>query len=208
MRKTYIWNDNDAIDHFLQNEEVGHLTTIDPGGWPLTVPVNFIWHGGSIFFHSGSGEKMANLRGNPKVSFIVTEILGLLTSEFTNAPCHDTQLGRSVFFRGLGQEIHDLEIKQRILGKLIAKYDPKAAQRASEDEDFSPESIRELPAFQACRVVEIKVENLCARRCLLLDKPEEYRKAVASHFQKLSHEKGRERDMTTAILLSQSIDIV
>ncbi|MDR1922623.1 MAG: pyridoxamine 5'-phosphate oxidase family protein [Candidatus Adiutrix sp.] len=208
MRKAHAWNDEAALDDFLHNMEIGHLTTIDAEGWPLTVPLNYVWHGGNIFFHTGPGEKMANLRANPKVSFTVTEALGLLTSDFTNAPCHDTQLGRSVFIRGLAHEIAEPERKQRILGKIIAKYDPKFAAASGDDENFSPESIMEQPSFQACQVVEIVAASLSGRRHLLSDKPEKYRKAVAAHFQRLGQETGRERDLATARLIFQNLDII
>jgi len=204
MREKYVWSDKADIYEFLQNEEIGHLTTIDADGWPHTVALNYVWHGGSVYFHSGHSGKIERLRVNPKVSFAVTEALGLLTSDFSSGPCQDTQLGRSVLIRGLAEEIKAPERKLIILNKLIAKYDPAAASEP-ESERMAPEAIMEQPGFQACLVVEIKVSAMTARRHLLDEKPEKYRRTVAAHFQRLGQETGRQRDLKTAILINQSL---
>ena len=204
MREKYVWSDKAAVYEFLQNEEIGHLTTIDAEGWPHTVALNYVWHGGAVYFHTGHSGKIERLRANPKVSFAVTEALGLLTSDFSSGPCQDTQLGRSVLIRGLAEEIKSPERKLMVLNKLIAKYDPAAASDP-DSERMAPEAIMEQPGFQACLVVEIKVSMMTARRHLLDDKPEKYRRTVAAHFQRLGQETGRQRDLKTAILINQSL---
>ena len=203
MRKELVWTDEQAIDDFLQSQEIGHLTTIDPDGWPRAVPLNYLWQGGAIYFHTGLGGKIEDLRQNPKVSFTVTEALGLLTSEISASPCRDTQLGQSVLIRGLAKEIRNPEQKQRVLNKFIAKYDP-AAVVDPESEQMAPESIMDQPGFHQCLVVEIEVASLIGRRHLLDGKPEKYRQAVADYFQKKAQDFGSERDFKTARLLSRT----
>lgn len=205
MRKEYVWTDEAEIDEFLDRQEVGHLTTLDEEGWPQTVPVNYLWQGGGIYFHSGLRGKMEHLRQNPKVAFVVTEALGLLTSEITANPCQDTQLGRSVLIRGLAREVRSPEEKLRALNKIVAKYDPDGVS------DFNrgprdPEWLANEPAFAGCSVVMIEVSKLTARRHLLGGKPDKYRKAVAAHFQKRGQEQGLERDLKTALLLNETLD--
>ena len=203
MREKYVWSDEAAIEGFLRTEEIGHLTTIDADGWPHTVAVNYVWHGGAVYFHTGLSGKIERLRANPKVCFAVTEALGLLTSDFSSGPCQDTQLGRSVLIRGRAREIKIPERKLMVLNKLIAKYDP-AAMAEPESEKMAPEAIMDQPGFQACLVVEIEVDSLTARRHLLDEKPEKYRRTVAAHFQKLGQETGRQRDTKTALLINQT----
>lgn len=204
MREKYVWSDEAGIDEFLRAGEIGHLTTIDADGWPHTVPVNYVWYGGSAFFHTGQSGKIERLRANPKVSFVVTEALGILTSDFSSGPCQDTQLGRSVMIRGLAREIKSPERKLMALSKLIAKYDPEALAD-KDSEKMAPEAIMDQPGFKACLVVEIEVASLTAHRHLLNDKPEKYRRAVAAHFQKLGQQNSSQRDLRTAVLISRSI---
>ncbi len=203
MKKEYVWTDTAAIDVFLNEQEIGHLTTIDAEGWPQTVPVNYLWQGGTLYFHSGLRGKIDQLRQNPKVAFAVTEPLGLLTSEVTSGPCHDTQLGRSVLIRGLAREVKSREEKLRLLNKIIAKYDPAAA-RDPQNNPRDPESLLNEPGFHGCLVVAVEVTMLTARQNLLDGKPTKYRQAVAAHFQKRGQELGRERDLKTAALLTRA----
>lgn len=206
MRKEYVWTDESEIDEFLGRQEIGHLTTLDEDGWPQTVPVNYLWQGGGIFFHSGLRGKMEHLRRNPKVAFVVTEALSLLTSEITANPCQDTQLGRSVLIRGLAREIRAPEEKIMALGKIVAKYDSESVSdlhRGPRD----PEWLANEPAFAGCSVVAIEVVRLTARQHLLGNKPDKYRKAVAAHFQKRGQDQGLERDIKTALLLNGALKV-
>jgi len=201
MRADKVWADEAAVNDFLLHGEVGHLTTIDSDGWPHTVPLDYIWHDRAIFFHSGPGAKMSHLAMNPKAAFIVTEALEPLTSEITseNNPCRDTHLGRSVLIRGLAREIADPAEKLAILNIIIAKYDPKAI-RVGENLPGS-ESVKTQPGFAACRVIKIEVVKLTACRLLLVNRPAEYRAALADHFEARGLALDSARDLKTSILL-------
>lgn len=205
MREAFVWNDEAAIDEFLRTREIGHLTTLDGEGWPHTVPLDYLWQGGVIFLHTGLGAKIEHLRRNPKVSFVVTEVLSVLGGDFTASPCRQTQLGRSVLIRGVAREVRATERKLLVLNKLVAKYDPAAGQ-PSEEAQLTAESLVDQPGFAACQVVEIEVTSLTARCHLLLNKPEKYRKAAAAYFQGRGQETGDARDLKTALLLSQTYD--
>ena len=196
-----IWSDEEAVHDFLLHGTIGHLTTIDPEGWPHTVPMDYVWHDRAVFFHSGPGAKMDHLRLNPKVAFSVTETLGLVTSDITadNNPCQDVHMGRSVLVRGLAREISDLSEKTKILNILIAKYDPKAV-RLGENLPGSAAAAAH-PGFAACRVVKIEVAEMSARRLLLLDKPEKFRAALAEFFKNRGLLHGSAQDLKTYILL-------
>jgi hypothetical protein len=144
---------------------------------------------------------MKHLAGNSKAAFAVTETLALLTSEITadNNPCRDTHLGHSVLIRGLARELAEPAEKLAILNLIIAKYDPKAA-RLGESLPAS-EAVETNPVFAACRVVKIEVVKLTARRLMLLNKPENYRAALAQHFEARGLALNSARDLKTALLL-------
>lgn len=205
MQKKYIWDDQGAIDEFLGSQEIGHLSTIDEDGWPHTVPVNYIWHGGAVYIHGGLGTKVDNLRRNSKASFVVTEAMGILTVEVTSSPCNDTQLGRSVLLRGHLREIKNPDQKLRMLKKLIAKYD-QAASRKLEEGHLAPEGISDQAAFRHCLLLELEVTAQTARQQFLNGKPEKYRKTVAAYFQRRGQELGGERDYRTALFINQALE--
>lgn len=205
MRDAFVWTDEAAIDEFLRAREIGHLTTLDEDGWPHTVPLDYVWQGGAVFFHTGLGAKMEHLRRNPKVSFVVTEVLSVLGGDFTASPCRQTHLGRSVLIRGLAREVTAPERKLLVLNKFAAKYDPAVGQ-PSEQAQMNAESLVDQPGFAACQVVEIEVVGLTARQHLLPNKPEKYRKAAAAYFQRRGQATGDARDLKTAQLLSQTYD--
>jgi len=205
MQKKYVWDEQAAIDDFLGTQEIGHLSTVDEDGWPHTVPVNYVWHGGAIYMHGGPGLKVTNLRRSPKATFTVTEALGILTVDLTSNPCHDTQLGRSVILRGHLREIKLPDQKLRFLNKIIAKYDQAAARRLEEGH-VTPEGISDQAAFHHCIVLELQAEALTARQQFLNGKPEKYRKTAAAYFQRRGQELGTERDYKTALLISQALE--
>lgn len=58
----------------LKNAEYGTLATMGDDGYPYAVPVNFIYHKGSIYFHCAqSGHKIDNITHCPNVSFNVVK---------------------------------------------------------------------------------------------------------------------------------------
>jgi PPOX class probable F420-dependent enzyme len=58
-----------GIAERLQQEEFAYFTTVRPDGRPHTVPVCFVWDGGTILiFSQPNNIKIRNLRQNPHVS--------------------------------------------------------------------------------------------------------------------------------------------
>ncbi len=58
---------DDTIREFLKQPFVARITTIDPDGYPHTVPVWYLLDGDDIVISSvGSARKIRNIRVNPK----------------------------------------------------------------------------------------------------------------------------------------------
>jgi len=209
MRAHKIWSDEADVNDFLSHAEVGHLTTVDPEGWPHTVPIDYVWHEQAVFFHTGSGAKMEHLALNPKAALAVAEALEPLTSEILsemisdNSPCRDTHLGRSVLIRGLAREISEPAEKMAVLNLIIAKYDPRAVRLGEKPSGL--EALKANPDFAACRVVKIEVVELTARRFMQMNKPAEYRAALARRFEARGLARNSARDLKTALLLRSVI---
>lgn len=69
-----------AEQEFLSTKRRGTLATIAPGGGPQAKPVGFAYNAelGTIDitgFNMAASAKYRNIRGNPKVAFVVDEVL-------------------------------------------------------------------------------------------------------------------------------------
>ncbi len=116
------------IAQFLNEEHVGRIASLDPDGFPQIIPMNFAFVNGVIYMHSHTrGEKLDNIKANPKVGFEVDKELEFLPSYFsspTDASQADT-LYISVIIKGEGIIINDKEEKTLALNALMEKYQPE-----------------------------------------------------------------------------------
>ena len=118
----------ERIARFLNIEHVGRIATMDERGYPQVIPMNFVFLGGSIYLHSHiRGEKLDNIRRNPKVGFEVDRELEFLPSYFEDP--HDASLADtlyiSVVIKGAAHIVSDLAEKSRALNGLMEKYQPE-----------------------------------------------------------------------------------
>lgn len=118
----------EKIAQFLNEEHVGRIASLDQDGFPQIIPMNFAFVNGVIYMHSHTrGEKLDNIKANPKVGFEVDKELEFLPSYFsspTDASQADT-LYISVVIKGDGIIINDKEEKTLALNALMEKYQPE-----------------------------------------------------------------------------------
>ena len=118
----------EKIAEFLNVEHVGRVATIDSDGYPQVIPMNFAYMDGSIYMHSHTkGEKLDNVRRNPRVGFEVDKEFEFLPSYFEDprdASLADT-LYVSVVIKGIGMIVGDRAEKAAALNALMAKYQPE-----------------------------------------------------------------------------------
>lgn len=69
----------DECNEILSIAEWGTLATMGDDEYPYAVPVNFVYHNGTIYFHCATtGHKLDNIRYRPNVSFsVVTDIFAV-----------------------------------------------------------------------------------------------------------------------------------
>ncbi len=118
----------EKIIEFLGQEHVGRLATIDSNGYPQAVPMNFVFFDDAVYMHSHTrGEKLDNIRANPKSGFEVDRELEFLPSYFfhpTDASRADT-LYISVVIKGASTLVRDPREKASALNALMQKYQPE-----------------------------------------------------------------------------------
>lgn len=115
--------DQQKIESFLVQERTGVLGMVS-GIFPYAVPVNYVWHNGSVYFHGmGSGKKEKILSQNPLVSFTIYKEHGTVTDP---VPCHADTAYMSVMIFGKAEKVTDpaeaTEALQRVLDKFLPKY--------------------------------------------------------------------------------------
>ena len=118
----------EKIAQFLNEEHVGRIASLDQDGFPQIIPMNFAFVNGAIYMHSHTrGEKLDNIRANPKVGFEVDRELEFLPSYFSspNDASQADTLYISVVIKGDGVIINDRNEKTLALNALMEKYQPE-----------------------------------------------------------------------------------
>jgi len=101
----------------LAAAEYGVLSTVDTEGQPYGVPVNYVHKDNAIYFHCAlTGQKLANITANSKVSFCVTGSTKVLPESFGT-------LYESTVVFGTAAEVHGAE-RHLALVWLLEKYCP------------------------------------------------------------------------------------
>ena len=115
--------DAEVIVGLLKSSHVGRLGTVGPDGYPVIKPLNFVYSGNSIYFHSASeGEKIDHIRKDARVCFEVD--LPVACTKSRENPCNTDYLYRSVIIKGRASLIKTVEEKATALKMLVKKYEP------------------------------------------------------------------------------------
>ncbi len=74
MRRKAQQLTNEEMNEVLSSCHTGILAVIGDGGYPYTVPLNYVFHNGKLYFHCAKeGHKIDGIRSDSKVSFCVVE---------------------------------------------------------------------------------------------------------------------------------------
>ncbi len=131
----------------LTDGKYGMLSTISTNGYPYVVPLNYVYHKGSIYFHSAvEGHKLENIKNNSKVSFCVVSDVEIIPREF------DTKY-KSVIVFGNAKEVFDNEKEEALLA-LIEKYSKQFIDQGKKYIQNSKDKTR---------VVKIEIEHITGK---------------------------------------------
>lgn len=146
QNKKKILSEENIAD-ILHTGEEGILATIGEDGYPYAVPLNYVFHEGSIYFHCAlTGHKLDNISFNPKVSFCVYVDTELMPSKFTIK-------FRSVVAFGTAAEVHGEEKIEALLALI---------RRLSSDHVSAGEKYIKNDADKT-KVIKINIEHATAK---------------------------------------------
>ena len=177
-RKHSEVNDPEEIQRILSLTNIGRLATNGQDGYPYITPVNFVSLEGSIYFHCAPrGEKLDNLTRDHRVCFEVDVPLSYIDIGLDpNRPtCQLHQLYHCVIIRGSATIVKDSALKVAALNALIAKH---------ENNDDFKKVTKDLSAYKACEVIEVKPDSITAKSDLIQNKSEEDRRKIAEYLFK------------------------
>jgi nitroimidazol reductase NimA-like FMN-containing flavoprotein (pyridoxamine 5'-phosphate oxidase superfamily) len=113
--------DQEKIETFLLRSRTG-VIGMASDNIPYAVPVNYVWHNGSIYFHGmSSGKKENILSQSPMICFTIYKEHGTVTDPM---PAHADTSYMSVMLFGKAEKVTDPEEATRALQKVLDKYMP------------------------------------------------------------------------------------
>ena len=148
MRRSDRMMNNEEALNVLVEGEYGILSTVDSGGQPYGVPLNYVVANENIFLHgANAGSKLDNIANNSKVCFSVVGKTNILPSKFTTKY-------ESVIAFGDAALVTEEDEKIRILREFIKKY---SADFIDEGETMIAKTIHRTV------VVKIAVKNITGK---------------------------------------------
>lgn len=164
------------IEALLQKGRVGRLATIGGDGFPYITPLNYVYWRDNIYFHCAlAGEKLDNIRRDPRVCFEIDYPVAYLDTAFdpAMAPCEVTQFFQSIVIRGRAEVIEDVEEKCAALNALMASHENVA--------EFN-KITADNKAVRLCHVVSIRIEQLTAKANLGQAKSDADKERLRAYF--------------------------
>lgn len=117
---------NEEVENILKTSPNGTLALYGENGYPYSVPVNFVYLDGKIYFHGAAvGYKLDCMKKDPHVSFSVIGKDDIAKENFTT-------LFSSVIAFGTVKVIDTMEEKVPVLEAMVGKYSAEFMESGKE----------------------------------------------------------------------------
>ena len=148
-RKEFEITDEKEISELLHFAGYAILGLIDPDGDPYTVPLNFAYLNGSIYFHCAAARndmKIKCISLNDRASLSVIQEFSFIPSYFSDSmmACNAGQFFKSIFMKGNISVVNDKKEVVIALEALMQKYQPESGYEPISE--THPEYRKELNA--------------------------------------------------------------
>ena len=131
--------DENTIEETLNACEYGTLALCE-NNIPYSVPVNFVYINGDIYFHGGmKGRKIDTLKQNSNVSFSVVQAHSMIQSYFrvdSGYACPATQFFKSITFDGIASFVDDFDEKAKVLEVLMVKLQSEGGYKKIQNNEM------------------------------------------------------------------------
>lgn len=117
---------NEEVENILKTSPNGTLALYGENGYPYSVPVNFVYSDGKIYFHGAAeGYKLDCMKKDPHISFSVIGKDDIAKENFTT-------LFSSVIAFGTIRVIDTMEEKIPVLEAMVGKYSAEFMESGKE----------------------------------------------------------------------------
>lgn len=125
LRRAERAMDKETQEEILKRGEYGVLGFLGEDGYPRTLPLSYVYDEGRLYFHSArEGEKVEELRQDPRASFTVVTGTQVLPELFSTAYQSVIGVGHVSVVEG--------EEKKQALRRLLEKYSPEHRKTGEE----------------------------------------------------------------------------
>lgn len=143
---------DEQICRLAESAQTATLATLNSDGSPYAVPVHYVYCNNCVYFHSSpKGQKIDNLKADPRVSMTIYEMEGPVLNP-DGKPCNTNTKYKSMFLSGIASLVDDFEQKKEILLEIVKKYTPHIADNPM------PENM-----VSGTAVVKIQVNNITGK---------------------------------------------
>jgi len=158
LKKSLQVNDQSLIEGVLNQVGYGALALCDKK--PYSVPVNFVYFDGAIYFHSSpKGKKIQIIKKNNQASFNVVSNAQIIPSYYTSTEdlaCPATSFFKSVIIDGNIEIVESLDEIKSSFTALMEKLQPEGKYKPFDSEEYIKE-------FKALLVLKINIESMTAK---------------------------------------------
>ena len=135
----------ETIKALLERSHVGRMATVNPEGFPVIKPVNYLYRDEKIYVHSSQkGEKIDDIRRGSLVCFEVDDPIAYVAA--AGPACAAGYFYRCIIIKGRAALLEDRHQKAEVLEKLMEKYQPEGGYGAISEEILEKTAVIEISA--------------------------------------------------------------
>lgn len=189
----------DAVDRFVDAQELGRLISVGEDGTPHVGLYPFVRSAGAVDLHLVREDEVAvDLRARPRCVFELDEVLGVIPSYWVHQEYGGsaTAYHRTVIFECVATVLDDPLAVAAQQVRLMARYQPEGGFRAIRPDDpLYGGALRQLTA------VRLDVQGVRTKFKLAQNRPPETRRKIIQ----LLRERGRPTDGRAAEALESTL---
>ncbi|MDO9055373.1 MAG: pyridoxamine 5'-phosphate oxidase family protein [Sulfuricurvum sp.] len=123
----------EQIEALFKRAEVGRIATLNKDGYPYVLPMHFVYADSKIYVHGlPKGQKIDNIKSNPKVCFEIDEMISLLYDGIEEACDVNTEFN-SIIVQGNAIIVEEFSEKREALSKIVEKFTPHLMEKELPD---------------------------------------------------------------------------
>lgn len=149
--KSRMITDQSVIDEVAKACDVCFVAMVDENNKPYNIGMNFGYHQGIIYLHSGpKGRKLDILRNNPHVC-VTMSTAHQMYHQSEDVACSYGMKYKSILVKGRVEFIEDLDTKVEVLSAIMRQYTGREDYRYSQPALKNVTIMKVVPESTECK---------------------------------------------------------